>query len=50
MLPLQALDDPRAAPLREPQLVLTADGTRITLALQAQLDALCFLPVADDCG
>ena len=45
-----ALDDPRAAPLREPQLVVAADGTRITLHLQSQLDVLCFLPTADDCA
>ena len=50
VLPLHALDDPRAAPLREPQRVVTADGTRITLPLQPQLDALFFLPSADDCA
>jgi hypothetical protein len=50
VLPLHTLDDPRAAPLREPQLVVAADGTRITLHLQSQLDVLCFLPTADDCA
>ncbi len=50
VLPLHALDDPRAAPLREPQLVVTADGTAIEIRLQAQVDLICFLPEANDCA
>lgn len=47
VLPLAALDDPRAAPLREPQVLVAADGATRTVQLDPA-QALCFLPTVHE--